>query len=100
MIWTKKDLLGLEYLSREEIEFVLETAASFKEVSSRDIKKVPALRGNTVVNLFYEPSTRTRVSFEVASKRLSADVINIAVETSSVRKGETLIDTSKNIEAL
>ena len=100
MIWTKKDLLGLEYLSREEIEFVLETAGSFKEVSSRDIKKVPALRGKTVVNLFYEPSTRTRVSFEVASKRLSADVINIAVETSSVRKGETLIDTGRNIQAL
>jgi len=100
MIWTKKDLLGLEYLSREEIEFVLETAGSFKEVSTRDIKKVPALRGKTVVNLFYEPSTRTRVSFEVAAKRLSADVINIASETSSVRKGETLIDTGKNIEAL
>ena len=92
--------MGLEYLSREEIEFVLETAGSFKEVSSRDIKKVPALRGKTVVNLFYEPSTRTRVSFEVAAKRLSADVINIASETSSVRKGETLIDTGKNIEAL
>ena len=100
MIWTKKDLIGLEYLSREEIEFILETAASFKEVSTRDIKKVPALRGKTVVNLFYEPSTRTRVSFEVASKRLSADVINIAAETSSVRKGETLIDTGRNIQAL
>ena len=100
MLWTKKDLLGLEYLNREEIEFVLETAASFKEVSTRDIKKVPALRGKTVVNLFYEPSTRTRVSFEVAAKRLSADVINIATETSSVRKGETLIDTGKNIQAL
>ncbi len=100
MIWTKKDLLGLEYLSREEIEFILETAASFKEVSSRDIKKVPALRGKTVVNLFYEPSTRTRVSFEVAAKRLSADVINIAADSSSVRKGETLIDTGRNIQAL
>ena len=100
MIWTKKDLLGLEYLSREEIEYILETAESFKEVSTRDIKKVPALRGKTVVNLFYEPSTRTRVSFEVAAKRLSADVINIATETSSVRKGETLIDTGKNIQAL
>lgn len=100
MIWTKKDLLGLEYLSREEIELILETAASFKEVSTRDIKKVPALRGKTVVNLFYEPSTRTRVSFEVAAKRLSADVINILTETSSVRKGETLKDTGRNIEAL
>lgn len=98
--WTKKDLLGLEYLSREEIELVLETAESFKEVTSREIKKVPALRGKTVVNLFYEPSTRTRVSFEVAAKRLSADVINIAAEASSVRKGETLIDTGRNIEAL
>jgi aspartate carbamoyltransferase catalytic subunit len=98
--WTKKDLLGLEDLSKEEIELILETAASFKEVSTREIKKVPALRGKTVVNLFYEPSTRTRVSFEVAAKRLSADVINIASETSSVRKGETLIDTGRNIEAL
>lgn len=100
MAWNKKDLLGLEYLSREEIELVLSTAASFKEVSTREIKKVPALRGKTVVNLFYEPSTRTRVSFEVAAKRLSADVINIATETSSVKKGETLIDTGCNIQAL
>jgi len=100
MNWTRKDLLGLEELSREELELILETAESFKEVSTREIKKVPALRGKTVVNLFYEPSTRTRVSFEVAAKRLSADVINIATETSSVRKGETLIDTGMNIEAL
>jgi aspartate carbamoyltransferase catalytic subunit len=98
--WFKKDLLGLEDLSRAEIEMALETVESFKEVSTREIKKVPALRGKTVVNLFYEPSTRTRVSFEVAAKRLSADVINIATETSSVRKGETLVDTGKNIEAL
>lgn len=98
--WTRKDLLGLEDLSKEEIQLILETAESFKEVSTREIKKVPALRGKTVVNLFYEPSTRTRVSFEVAAKRLSADVINIATETSSVRKGETLIDTGKNIQAL
>ncbi len=100
MNWTRKDLLGLEELSREEIELILSTAESFKEVSSREIKKVPALRGKTVVNLFYEPSTRTRVSFEVAAKRLSADVINIATETSSVKKGETLTDTGRNIEAL
>jgi aspartate carbamoyltransferase catalytic subunit len=100
MIWTKKDLLGLEELTKEEIELILDTADSFKEVSTREIKKVPALRGKTVVNLFYEPSTRTRVSFEVAAKRLSADVINIATETSSVKKGETLIDTGRNIEAL
>ena len=100
MVWTKKDLLGLEYLTQEEIELILDTAESFKEVSTREIKKVPALRGKTAVNLFYEPSTRTRVSFEVAAKRLSADVINISTETSSVRKGETLIDTGKNIQAL
>lgn len=98
--WLKKDLLGLEDLSRAEIELILETVESFKEVSTREIKKVPALRGKTVVNLFYEPSTRTRVSFEVAAKRLSADVINIATETSSAKKGETLVDTGKNIEAL
>jgi len=100
MNWTRKDLLGLEDLSREETELILATAESFKEVSTRAIKKVPALRGQTVVNLFYEPSTRTRVSFEVAAKRLSADVINIAVETSSVKKGESLIDTGRNIQAL
>ena len=100
MVWTRKDLLGLEDLSKEEIELILATAESFKEVSTREIKKVPALRGKTVVNLFYEPSTRTRVSFEIAAKRLSADVINIASQDSSVRKGETLIDTGRNIEAL
>ncbi len=100
VVWTRKDLLGLEDLSREELELILATAESFKEVSTREIKKVPALRGKTVVNLFYEPSTRTRVSFEIAAKRLSADVINITSETSSVRKGETLIDTGRNIEAL
>ncbi len=99
-VWTKKDLLGLEYLSKEEIELILYTAASFKEVTTRQIKKVPALRGKTVVNLFYEPSTRTRTSFELAAKRLSADVINIEIEASSVKKGETLIDTGRNIEAL
>ena len=99
-IWTKKDLLGLEYLSHEEINLILYTAASFKEVTTRKIKKVPALRGKTIVNLFYEPSTRTRTSFELAAKRLSADVINIAIESSSVKKGETLIDTGRNIEAL
>jgi len=99
-VWTKKDLLGLYELSQEEIELILDTASSFKEISTREIKKVPALRGKTVVNLFYEPSTRTRVSFEVAAKRLSADVINIATETSSVKKGETLIDTGTNIQAL
>lgn len=98
--WTRKDLLGLEDLTKEEIELILSTAESFKEVSRRQVKKVPALRGKTVVNLFYEPSTRTRVSFELAAKRLSADVINISTETSSVKKGETLIDTGRNIQAL
>jgi len=98
--WTHKDLLGLEYLTKEQIEHILVTAESFKEVSTRGVKKVPALRGKTVVNLFYEPSTRTRVSFEIAAKRLSADVINIETETSSIRKGETLIDTGLNIQAL
>lgn len=98
--WTHKDLLGLEYLSREDIELLLDTGDSFREILDRSIKKVPTLRGKTVVNLFYEPSTRTRVSFEIAAKRLSADVINIATETSSVKKGETLNDTGKNIEAL
>ena len=98
--WTHKDLLGLEYLTKEQIEHILLTAESFKEVSTRGVKKVPALRGKTVVNLFYEPSTRTRVSFEIAAKRLSADVINIETETSSIRKGETLIDTGLNIQAL
>ncbi|MFA4991574.1 MAG: aspartate carbamoyltransferase catalytic subunit [Candidatus Omnitrophota bacterium] len=98
--WAHKDLLGLEYLSKEDMELLLDTADSFREILDRKIKKVPALRGKTVVNLFYEPSTRTRVSFEVAAKRLSADVINIATETSSVKKGETLNDTGKNIEAL
>jgi aspartate carbamoyltransferase (EC 2.1.3.2) len=91
--------LGIQELSKEEIELILDTAASFKEISSREIKKVPSLRGKTVVNLFYEPSTRTRVSFEVAAKRLSADVINVNVESSSVKKGETLIDTGTNIQA-
>ena len=100
VVWQRKDLLGLQELSREEIELILFTAGSFKEVSGRPIKKVPALRGKTVVNLFYEPSTRTRVSFEIAAKRLSADVINISTETSSVRKGESLVDTGRNLQAL
>ena len=100
IIWTKKDLLGLEYLTKEEIELVLDNARSFKEVLARPLRKVPTLRGKTVVNLFYEPSTRTRTSFEIAAKRLSADVINIVKESSSITKGETLIDTGRNLEAL
>ncbi len=96
----RKDLLSIQDLSVEEISLILETAESFKEVSGRDIKKVPTLRGKTVVNLFFEPSTRTRTSFELAAKRLSADVINFAVSASSVSKGETLLDTARNIEAM
>jgi aspartate carbamoyltransferase catalytic subunit len=92
--------LGLENLSRQDIELILQTAKSFKEVSSRDIKKVPALRGKTVVTLFFEPSTRTRISFELAAKRLSADTLNIAANVSSTSKGETLLDTARNIEAM
>ncbi|MBI3813415.1 MAG: aspartate carbamoyltransferase catalytic subunit [Nitrospinae bacterium] len=95
-----KDLLGTKDLSPEEIVLILDTAESMKEISSRDIKKVPALRGKTIINLFYEPSTRTRTSFEIAGKRLSADVVNISVSTSSVAKGETLKDTAKNLEAM
>jgi aspartate carbamoyltransferase catalytic subunit len=98
--WSRKDLLGLEELSAEEIALVLDTAESFKEVSTRTIKKVPALRGTTIVNMFLEPSTRTRASFELAAKRLSADTLNIASSTSSVVKGETLQDTLANIEAM
>lgn len=95
-----KDLLEIKELSADEINLVLNTAVSFKEVTGRDIKKVPTLRGKTVVNLFFEPSTRTRTSFELAAKRLSADVINFSVSTSSVTKGETLLDTARNIEAM
>ncbi len=95
-----KDLVGLADLSAEEMMLILDTADSFKEVSGRDIKKVPALRGKTVVNLFFEPSTRTRTSFELAAKRLSADVINFSPSSSSVVKGETLLDTARNIEAM
>ncbi|MFQ5464378.1 MAG: aspartate carbamoyltransferase catalytic subunit [Thermodesulfobacteriota bacterium] len=100
MILKRKDLLGMEDLSGEEIDAVLTTAASFKEVSAREIKKVPTLRGRTVINLFYEPSTRTRTSFEIAAKRMSADAVNISVATSSVVKGETLKDTARNLEAM
>jgi aspartate carbamoyltransferase catalytic subunit len=95
-----KDLVDIASLSAHDIRLILETADSFKEVSGREIKKVPALRGKTVVNLFFEPSTRTRTSFELAAKRLSADVINFSPSSSSVVKGETLLDTARNIEAM
>jgi len=96
----QKDLLDIESLSAEEIGLVLDTATSFKEIGTRTIKRVPTLRGRTVVNLFYEPSTRTRVSFEIAAKRLSADAINVSVSGSSVSKGETLLDTVRNLQAM
>lgn len=98
--WTRHDLLGLQDLCKEEIELVLETAKSFKEVSTREVKKVPALRGKTVVMLFFEPSTRTRISFELAAKRLSADTLNIAANSSALSKGESIVDTARNIEAM
>ncbi len=98
--WTRKDLLSLEELSKEEIELILKTAESFKEISSREVKKVPALRGKTIANLFFESSTRTRTSFELAAKRLSADIVNFSSQGSSTSKGESLRDTAKNIEAM
>ncbi len=96
----KKDLLGLEYLKQEEIEAVLETAISMKEILSRPIKKVPVLRGKLIVNLFYEPSTRTSSSFNLAAKSLSADTMNLSIKSSSVTKGESLVDTAKTLKAL
>jgi aspartate carbamoyltransferase catalytic subunit len=95
-----KDLLSIEQLSVDEITLILDTAEALREVSSRAVKKVPALRGKTVINLFFEPSTRTRSSFEVAEKRLSADILNFSASTSSVTKGETLLDTAHNLEAM
>ncbi len=93
-------LLGLDGLAREEIEYLLESAESFREISAREIKKVPTLRGKTVVGLFFEPSTRTRTSFEIAAKRLSADFVSISGSTSSATKGETLLDTARNVAAM
>jgi len=95
-----KDLIGLEPLTAEQIRAILDTAEPFKEISERRIKKVPVLRGKTIVNLFMEPSTRTRISFEFAEKRLSADTVNISASGSSVVKGETLVDTARNLEAM
>jgi aspartate carbamoyltransferase catalytic subunit len=100
MKFGKKDILGIKDLTPDEINLILETAESFLEISTREIKKVPTLRGKSVINLFYEASTRTRTSFEIAGKRLSADTINISASTSSVVKGETLIDTARNLEAM
>jgi aspartate carbamoyltransferase catalytic subunit len=100
MTFTRKHLLGIRELSAGEITDLLDTAEQFRDVSRREIKKVPALRGRTVINLFFEASTRTRTSFEIAAKRLSADAVNISVATSSVSKGETLLDTARNLEAM
>ncbi|MCK4809893.1 MAG: aspartate carbamoyltransferase catalytic subunit [Candidatus Omnitrophica bacterium] len=97
--WQKKHLLGIKDLSRQEIEIIFELAASFKELSQREVKKAPALRGKTMINLFFESSTRTRTSFELAAKRLSADVLNFSSSSSSLSKGESLEDTIKNLEA-
>src|SRR5271154_2225914 len=98
--WTRKHLLSLESLTADELVFLLDTAQSFREVSTRSVKKVPALRGRVVVNAFFEDSTRTRTSFALAASRLSADVIDFTEKGSSVSKGETLIDTARNIEAM
>jgi aspartate carbamoyltransferase catalytic subunit len=95
-----RDLLGIEDVTADEIRYILDAVPPFKEISARDIKKVPTLRGKTIINLFFEPSTRTRTSFEIAGKRLSADVINISVATSSVSKGESLRDTAENLQAM
>jgi aspartate carbamoyltransferase catalytic subunit len=100
MEWKRRHVLGLADFREEEMEFVIDTARSMEEVLTRDIKKVPALRGKTVVSLFFEASTRTRTSFEIAGKRLSADVVNFSSSTSSVTKGETLLDTARNIAAM
>lgn len=100
MQFTKKDILGISSLSPAEIGLILDTAAGLKEISTRPIKKVPTLRGKTVIMFFYEPSTRTRTSFDIAAKRLSADTHSISVSTSSIVKGETLIDTARNLEAM
>src|SRR5437763_1948773 len=95
-----KHLLGIRELSAEQIVHLLDTAESFRDISKREIKKVPALRGRTIINLFFEPSTRTRTSFEIAAKRLSADAVNVSVSTPGVSKGETLLDTARNLEAM
>ncbi|MFH1674009.1 MAG: aspartate carbamoyltransferase catalytic subunit [Pseudomonadota bacterium] len=100
MDFVKKDILSVEELTGDEIELILDTADSMKEISRRDIKKVPTLRGKTIVHFFHEPSTRTKTSFEIAAKRLSADTVSLSASTSSIVKGETLIDTSKNLEAM
>src|SRR6266508_2649258 len=100
MTFTRKDILGTQEMNASEITYLLDATESFLEVSTREVKKVPTLRGKTIINLFYEPSTRTRTSFEIAGKRLSADVINISTSSSSVVKGESLKDTAENLQAM
>ena len=100
MAFKHKDIIALKDLTKEEILLLLDTADNMREINQRDIKKVPTLRGKTIINLFYEASTRTRTSFEIAGKRLSADTVNISPSTSSSTKGETLLDTAKNLEAM
>src|SRR5215208_6359593 len=100
MAWTRKDLLTMRELDASEITLLVDTAQSLEEIAGREIKKVPALRGKTIVNLFYENSTRTRTSFEIAGKWLSADVVNFSASGSSTSKGESFIDTAKNIAAM
>ena len=100
LTFNRRHLLGIRELAADEITYLLDTAETFRDVSKREIKKVPALRGRTVINLFFEPSTRTRTSFEIAAKRLSADAVNVSISTSSVSKGETLLDTARNLEAM
>ena len=99
-LFNHRNIFGIEQFSRQDIQFILDTAKSFKEIGTRPIKKVPTLRGKTVINLFFEPSTRTRSSFEIAAKRMSADTFNISSSTSSTTKGETLVDTAKNLQAM
>jgi len=96
----RRDLLGIRNLNAEDIIGILDTAENFREISTREVKKVPALRGKTIINLFFEASTRTRTSFELAAKRLSADALNVSVSTSSLTKGETLLDTALNLDAM
>lgn len=100
MVYDKKDFISTRDLTSEQIDYILTQALSFREINKREVKKIPTLKGRTIVNLFFEPSTRTRTSFEIAGKRLGADVINISASTSSTQKGETLIDTVKNIQAM
>ena len=100
MVYDKKDFISTRDLTSEQIDYILTQALSFREINKREVKKIPTLKGRTIVNLFFEPSTRTRTSFEIAGKRLGADVINISASTSSTQKGETLMDTVKNIQAM